>query len=426
MPAGLIALEVVLFGLVLWLGLYLIGRDLKNLRLWLIGGGQVAYAVSISCGLLSAYNPASSSLLTIAHLAWLLLSCLLLFPAGLQQFFSSSDAFSSPATGKLKLYYLTSLLLLLPGTVLSLLSLAAPIHVGILLCVGSDLLVFGLITAVLDAFNRGEALLPDLLRSFDYSLIMGLLFGGQVLFFMLSGLGITFFSLLLLMTILATAIASQVFSDQLVTWLDKIAFSSFPRLQQVRGALRTRASAMPRVDPGIDPAAIDESDFTRFTRQALRNFGDLGRLSTNPLTNLPTIEARLRRQNKQIDMLERAAELKAVLTECIVRLKPRGEDDFGTSDEWRYYNALYFLYVVGLKPYSQRTQHVPTDPVDRKALEWFRVHVPERTLYNWQIAATRLIVQDLRGNVQQPNGSAKRSVATEATTGRKSTKNYTS
>jgi hypothetical protein len=115
-------------------------------------------------------------------------------------------------------------------------------------------------------------------------------------------------------------------------------------------------------------------------------------------------------------MLERAAELKAVLTESIIRLKPRGEDDFGTSDEWRYYNALYFLYVVGLKPYSQRTQHIPTDPVTRKALEWFRVHVPERTLYNWQNAATRLIAQDLR------NGSIKRGVATEAPTGRKSTK----
>jgi hypothetical protein len=169
---------------------------------------------------------------------------------------------------------------------------------------------------------------------------------------------------------------------------------------------------MPRVDPGIDLATIDDGEFIRFTRQALRNFGDPGRLSTNPLTNLPIIEARLRQQNRQIDMLERAAELKAVLTECIVRLKPRGDDDFGTSDEWRYYNALYFLYVVGLKPYSQRTQHIPTDPVARKALEWFRVHVPERTLYNWQNAATRLVVQDLRGNSQPHNGTTKGSIAT--------------
>lgn len=420
MPAGLIISELTLFGLVLWLGLYLIGRDLKNLHLWLIGGGQVAYAVSISCGILSKYNAASSPLLAITHQIWLLLSFFLLFPTGLFQLFSPNDTFTSssshPAFPKLKLCYLTSLILLLPGIGLSLLPLSELVHASILLCVGLDLLIFGLVTATLDAFNRGEALLPDLFRSFDYSLIIALLFGGQVLLFMLVGSGITFFSLLLLMTTLSTAIATQVFSDQLVTWLDAIAFSSFPRLQQVRAALRSRASNMPRVDPGIDPVTIDESEFIRFTRQALRNFGDPGRLSTNPLTNLPMIETRLQQQNRPIDMLERAAELKAVLTESIIRLKPRGEDDFGTSDEWRYYNALYFLYVAGLKPYSQRTQHIPTDPVTRKALEWFRVHVPERTLYNWQNAATRLIAQDLR------TGSVKRGVATEAPTGRKSTK----
>jgi hypothetical protein len=423
MPAGLITLAVALFGLVLWLGLYLISRDLKNRRLGLIGGGQVAYAVSISCGILSKYNVASSSMLTITHLIWLLISFFLLFPTGLFQLFSPNDIFtassSHPVFRKLRVCYLTSLILLLPGIGLGLLPLYEPIHVGILFCVGLDLLVFGFVTAALDAFNRGEALLPDLFRSFDYSLLIALLFGGQVLLFICLGAGITFLSLLLLMTILATAIATQVFSDQLVTWLDAIAFLSFPGLQQVRAELRTRASQMPRVDPGIDLATIDESEFTRFTRQALRNFGDLGRLSTNPLANLPIIETRLRQQNRQIDMLERATELKAVLTECITRLKPRGEDDFGTSDEWRHYNALYFLYVVGLKPYSQRTQYIPTDPVTRNALEWFRVHVPERTLYNWQNAATRLIVQDLRNNSQQPNNTTKGNIATTTATSRK-------
>ncbi|GHO91294.1 hypothetical protein KSF_013420 [Reticulibacter mediterranei] len=426
MPTGLIFSELTLFGLVLWLGLYLIGRDLKNCRLWSIGGGQVAYAVGISCGILSKYNVASSSMLTITHLILLLLSFFLLFPTGLFQLFSLNDTFtttsSNPAFRKLRLCYLSSLILLPPGIGLSLLPLYEPLHAGILFCVGLDLLVFGLVTAALDAFNRGEALLPDLFRSFDYSLLIALLFGGQVLLFMFLGLGITFLSLLLLMMILTTAITTQVFSDQLVTWLDTIAFSSFPHLQQVRAELRSRASKMPRVDPGIDLATIDESEFIRFTRQALRNFGDLGRLSTNPLANLPTIEVRLQQQNRQIDMLERAAELKAVLTECITRLKPRGDDDFGTSDEWRYYNALYFLYVVGLKPYSQRTQHIPSDPVTRNALEWFRVHVPERTLYNWQNAATRLIVQDLRNNSQQLNGTTKERVAPATATSRKGAK----
>jgi hypothetical protein len=89
-------------------------------------------------------------------------------------------------------------------------------------------------------------------------------------------------------------------------------------------------------------------------------------------------------------------ELKALLTESILRLKPRNGDQFGTSAEWRYYNALYFPYIIGLKPYSRRTQHSHLDPVAKQALEWFRTQVPERTLHNWQTAATKLVAQDLR------------------------------
>lgn len=411
MSAGFITLEIALFGLVFWLGLYLASRDLKNLRLCLIGGGLTAYALSISCGVLNKYNIVASSVLWIAHLCLLLLSFFLAFPTGLLQFLLPGDAASSPSNQplqKIRPFYLYPLLILAPGVVLLLFPFNEPAHVSLLLLVGLDLLLFGLAVATLDAFNRGEALLPDIFRSFDYSLIIALLFGGQVLLFILSGTGITFFSLLLLMTILATAIATQVFSDQVVTWLDKIAFAYFPWLKQARAELRTTASTLPRINQDLMAASIGEAEFTRFTRRALSNFGDISRLATNPLTNLPMIETRLCAQNRRVDTLERATELKAVLTECIARLKPRGGDAFGTSDEWRYYNALYFPYVIGLKPYSQRTQHIPADPVARKALEWFRVQVPERTLYNWQNAATRLIVQDLRSIYTQQTESAPR------------------
>ncbi len=100
------------------------------------------------------------------------------------------------------------------------------------------------------------------------------------------------------------------------------------------------------------------------------------------------------------DALERAAELKALLAESIARLKPRrgpsGCGDFGASDEWRYYNALYFPYVVGLKPYSRRAGPDRLDPAARQVLEWFRANVPERTLRNWQNAAAKLVARDLR------------------------------
>ena len=73
-----------------------------------------------------------------------------------------------------------------------------------------------------------------------------------------------------------------------------------------------------------------------------------------------------------------------------------GQGEFGTADAWRYYNALYYPYVAGLKPYSRRAIHDDLDPAAGQALAWFQAQVPERTLYNWQTAAARLVAQNLR------------------------------
>jgi hypothetical protein len=44
-------------------------------------------------------------------------------------------------------------------------------------------------------------------------------------------------------------------------------------------------------------------------------------------------------------------------TESAARLKPRANSDFGTTSEWRHYNALYYPDVVGLKPYRIRADY---------------------------------------------------------------------
>jgi hypothetical protein len=53
----------------------------------------------------------------------------------------------------------------------------------------------------------------------------------------------------------------------------------------------------------------------------------------------------------------------------VERLKPRDGADFGTTGQWRYYNSLYFRYVVGVRAYAQNA------------------------------SAARLIAADLRGRV---------------------------
>jgi len=115
------------------------------------------------------------------------------------------------------------------------------------------------------------------------------------------------------------------------------------------------------------------------------------------LSRLPVIEERLDERQAPIDTIEHAVELKAVLAESVEKLRPRDGNEFGTTDEWRYYNALYFPYIAGLKPYSRRAFHDnPLSPAEKDALEWFRSSVPERTLYNWQTSAAELIAHELR------------------------------
>jgi len=295
-----------------------------------------------------------------------------------------------------RVVFLITLLLFILSTGLFLFFQARLPHPWILLLPGLDLFVLGAALAVVDAYERGESLLPDLFRSFDFSFGAALLFAGQVVLVILLGTGLTFPLLALLFTVLATSIAMQMFSNPLAALLDTLAFFNFPQLQKARAELRAAASAVPRVNQTLDLQALDDSEFARLTRRALSQFGDLSRLASSPLTYLPLVETRLAERHANDDVIERAIELKALLSESIARLKPRQKGDFGTSDEWRQYNALYFPYIASIKPYSRRTQHGDTDPIVQKALEWFRTTVPERTLHNWQTAATKLVAQDIR------------------------------
>jgi hypothetical protein len=135
---------------------------------------------------------------------------------------------------------------------------------------------------------------------------------------------------------------------------------------------------------------VDDEQFARLTRRALSHLGDLPKLATNRLVNLPGIAG--------TNPLDRAHALKALLVRSIQKLKPHSEAEFGTTDEWRYYNAVHFPYVLGLKPYTRRADYDSLDDASRAALEWFQTSVPERTLHNWQNTAAKLIAEDIRGS----------------------------
>lgn len=262
---------------------------------------------------------------------------------------------------------------------------------------GFDVALLGIAVAIGDAFDEGQALRADMLRSFAATTVVAVLFGGQALI----GLAVSGHDTALtvmLFTSLAIAIAINVLADPLAGALDRLAFSRSPALRADRAALRSTEAALPlRKDNPLD--GVDEETFTRLTRRALGHYGDLSKLIASPLTRLPSIDERLASRGAPDQPLERATELKALLAERIARLKPRDGGEFGTTEEWRHYNSLYFPYVVGVRAYAQNATAAGLDPVARQAWQWFVTEVPQRSLHNWQNAAARLIAADLRGTL---------------------------
>jgi len=163
---------------------------------------------------------------------------------------------------------------------------------------------------------------------------------------------------------------------------------------------RAEDNAAQRLDASLSPLELAPQEFERLTRRALSQMGNLPKLASSPLTRLPLVTHRLAQNGQADGTLARANELKTLLGESITKLQPRDEGEFGTTDAWRHYNALHFPYVVGLRPYSRRAFH---DDEYQEVLDWFRSQVPERTLYNWQTAAARLVARDLRERSRRLN-----------------------
>ncbi|GAA2663061.1 MULTISPECIES: hypothetical protein [Actinosynnema] len=376
---------LVLFGLSWWLGLHLLVRDPRKPLLRRSAVGLLSHALAL------ALHPAPDLLLALPAVAWTGA-----ITSGLGPRWDRLWAWSA-------LPLLVAATWIFPPIVLPPLVLALVLHVRggqpkallavatttfglgtallgadllpdllpepvLLLAVGVDLLVLGVLVVAADAFDGGEAFRAELLRSLLVATATAALFAVQVAL-----LGP---SAPLLFAVVATAVTVQALAGPIASLADRVAL---PATAAQRAELRDAAESLPKRAPL--PAEHLPADLARLTRRALSHYGDLGRLVASPLTGLPLIDARLAARGAPDQPLERAAELKAVLQEGIRRLKP-ADGEFGTSDEWRHYNALHFYYVVGLRPHSARTKRENLDPDARKALAWFVNQVPERTLHN--------------------------------------------
>lgn len=391
-------LGVIGFGVTVWLGLYLIGRNPMGLLGWFAGMSALSAAFAMMIAVIENYAPAirlaqdmvrwRQLAVIFAVLFWFLF-LVRLTPSERrmrERFEELPRTMQLMLVGSL-LFSLWLIIIFFPfgvTTFWSILGICA-----ILWLLGS--------TAVFTiTHDQQEAFWPDFVRSFDYAFFMALLFGGQIGLVMAWATGVNFVMLNLLFGVVATAVFVQAFAMRFASFVDQIAFFTFPAIRQERAALRASSDAVARVDPTLDLLDMPQEAFIKLTRRTLSEMGNLPKLTANPLTQLPLIQTRLAEKGTPIHTLAQANELKQLLRESIERMKPYGDDEFGTTDEWRHYNALYFPYVVGIRPYRRYATSDNLTPAERDALAWFRAEVPPRTLYNWQNAAAKLIARDLR------------------------------
>jgi hypothetical protein len=452
------ALSVLVFALAWWMGLYLLSRDPRKPVLVLAAFGLCGFAVVVGLdavrtlggGYAEALSRIEIYLAAVPAIAWFAVVMELARPADTERSRTremlltalvavavlSGAVLAGSVNGPLRLghwvmfavisvstlgamvaavrnqparvagvlavatlfFALSNAILIIPlGLVPSWLALAAT---------GFDVLLLGIAVALWDAFDEGQALRAAMLRSLLGALLAVALLDGQLLIgtvALRSDVDSTTVLTTTTLITLALAIAATVFAGPLAGMLDRVAFSGSPRLRAERATLRTTEAALPLCSP--NPLAdVDDETFARLTRRALGHYGDLGKLVASPLTALPEIDARLAARGAADQPLERAAELRSLLGDRIARLKPRDDGDFGTSEQWRYYNSLYFPYVAGVRAYAQNATAAGLDPAARQAWQWMVTEVPQRSLHNWQNAAARLIAADLRATAVSAPG----------------------
>jgi hypothetical protein len=411
------------FGFTLWLGAYLLARNSQKMTVLLTGLGVVFYAIALALEIIWRAQP--NGLLLIPALFWIG-AVLYLFPedaswrqSGIRMWMLLAipvfiltllNAWFSLIAVLALLGCAVLLVSLKPQAyfkntfaIITVIGLFFSLSTGLLIlplnwiprawmipALGLDLFLLGIAVTFWDAFGEGESMRSHMVRS----LVSSLYYAGALAALVIVAIAIdgemSLGKLIALVSVIAFGILTQTFANSIQTWLDHLTLSRESTINDERQVLRQTADALPRLS-ALDPAAMDEEEFVRLTRRAISNLGDLAKLAASPLTNLPAILS----QNNT-NPLDRAHALKSLLMESIQRLKPQGKEWFGTSDEWRYFNSLYYPYVLGIKPYTRHMEKDFLDESSRQALEWFQISVPERTLHNWQNTAAKMVAEDLR------------------------------
>lgn len=383
------------FALAWWLGLYLLGRKGAQRAVRLAGMALALYGAGMA---IEGILPYITTPNTATVLSWtkggLLLSAGLLWVGVVRDGWIAAE---TAGQGQRLLYGVSLIFLALEVVALLMPVLPFP-RAWLYLALGVDLLLLGWLIVGWDAFEQGELLLPHAIRSFDAAALASMVLGSQVAVAASVGNGWDLPMTLLLYGVVGTVILAVTLGGIIQAGLDRLAFGRFPHLLKTRAKLRQTADELPRTAALHPLSEMDATEWVRHTRRALRTFGDIAQLATNPLMELPSVT--IAPHASDLTELERARVLQQHLRTTVEQLKPE-TGMFGTTPAWRHYNSLYFPYIIGLKPYTVKLTIDEIDPDYREVWQWLREQVPERTLHHWQSAATKIIATAFQEELQK-------------------------
>ncbi|WP_305783015.1 hypothetical protein [Symbioplanes lichenis] len=420
------AVAVPVFAVCWWLGAYLIGRDPTRAVLLRAAAALLAYAAGVVAWTMAPESAVTAVLLCAPALLWAGVTAALLPAESAERrpvnvgWLLAGPVFLLltvllPAAGKLiALAPLAGGLVLLlrhrhqvrppllpvaltGASILYALALATFLTragdesaVLLVATIGLDQLLLGFLVAVADAAAAGERLLPDLRRSLIAAVAAVLLVAGPVALTLLATpyqAIVTILQFLLVAVVMSGAGAAGLVR----TGFDRLAFLSADRLRRDRESLFLAADSLPRRGERHGLATVDEAEFHRLVRRALRDYGDTGRLLRNPLVDLPVVERRLHARGPGAagQPLARVTELRAVLGEEVARLQPGGAP--ATTGEWRHYNTVFYCQVRGLRPYERGPVPDNLDRDARRVLDWFRRYVPRPMVRRWSAEGAAIV-----------------------------------
>ena len=155
--------------------------------------------------------------------------------------------------------------------------------------------------------------------------------------------------------------------------------------------------------PLLDPDHFKA--FDNSVRRAITQLCDPTKLAVSPLLNLSIITASLYEQGLSDTPFHRVAILKEVLAELVNGLQPHRRTESCTDTACRFYNCLYYPYVLGITRRraptvlrglrEQRQQTGGPCSEQEQVLIWL-LQVDEDTYYKWQRRGSDTLARILR------------------------------